>query len=143
MNGVNDSWNLSQADHVLQAQVLDVGLPHADELAQQAHTGLQQLRVRLHGQSQSHCLKDDGVLGVVLVDVLGHLIACIRQLDALFLLMLMGTSLPTQQKLVHERCSCWPPHCLHNRTWFMSIVLVDVLSHLTAYKTRIRARCSG
>ena len=75
VDGVNDSWNLSQADHVLQAQVLDVGLPHADELAQQADTGLQQLGVGLHGQRQSHRLKHDGVLSVVLVDVLGHLIA--------------------------------------------------------------------
>lgn len=76
VDGVNDGRNLSQANHVLQPQVLDVGLPDADELAQQAHTGLQQLGVCLHGQSQRHCLKDDGVLGVVLVDVLGNLVAC-------------------------------------------------------------------
>ncbi len=82
MDGVNDSRDFSQADHVLQAQVLDVGLPHADELAQQAHAGLQQLRVRLHGQSQRHCLKDDGVLGVVLVDVLGYLIAYMIDIGA-------------------------------------------------------------
>ncbi len=82
MDGVNDSWNLSQADHVLKAQVLDVGLPHADELAQEADTGLQQLSVGLHGQSQSHRLKDNSVLSVVLVDVLRHLIACITEVGA-------------------------------------------------------------
>ncbi len=82
MDGVNDSWNLSQADHVLQAQVLDVGLPHADELAQQAHAGLQQLCVGLHGQRQCHRLKDNGVLGVVLVDVLGHLVAYTTEVGA-------------------------------------------------------------
>ncbi len=82
MDGVNDSRDLSQADHVLKAQVLDVGLPHADELAQQADTGLQQLGVGLHGQSQRHCLKDDGVLSVVLVDVLGHLIAYTTEVGA-------------------------------------------------------------
>ena len=56
-------------------QVLDVGLPHAGELAQQADTGLQQLCVGLHGKSQRHCLKDGRMLSFVLVDVLGHLIA--------------------------------------------------------------------
>ena len=75
VNGVDDSRHFGQANHVLQAQVLDVGLPHADELAQQADTGLQQLRVSVHGQSQRHCLKNTGVLGIVLVDVLGYLIA--------------------------------------------------------------------
>lgn len=82
VDGVNDSRDLSQADHVLQAQVLDVGLPYADELAQQADTGLQQLGVGLHGQSQGHRLKDDGVLSVILVDVLGHLISCMKEVGA-------------------------------------------------------------
>ena len=49
VDGVNDSWHLSQADHVLQAQVLDVRLPDTDELAQQADAGLQQLCVCFHG----------------------------------------------------------------------------------------------
>ncbi len=80
MDGVDDSRDLSQADHVLQTQVLDVGLPHADELAQQADTGLQQLGVGLHGQSQSHRLKDNCVLSIVLVDVFGHLIAYVREI---------------------------------------------------------------
>lgn len=38
VDGVCDGGHLCQAHHVLQAQVLDVGLAHADELAQHRHT---------------------------------------------------------------------------------------------------------
>jgi hypothetical protein len=67
---VGDGRHLGQPHQVLQAQVLDVGLAHADEARQQRDARAQQLRVGLQRERERDRLKHHRVLRVVLVHVL-------------------------------------------------------------------------
>lgn len=75
---VHHGGHLCQARHVLQRQVLEVGLPHAQELGQQRHPHVEQLRL-LQRDGHRHRLKHDGVHRVVLVHVLHRLRAWVRR----------------------------------------------------------------
>ncbi len=72
---VGNGWHLGQPYQVLQAQVLDVGLAHADEARQQRDARAQQLRVGLQRERERDCLEHHRVLRVVLVHVLVWLAA--------------------------------------------------------------------
>lgn len=69
---VHHSWHLCQARHVLQGQVLEVRLPNAQELGQQRHPHVEQLRL-LQRDGHRHRLKHNGVNRVVLVHVFHRL----------------------------------------------------------------------